>query len=72
MKYFRMSYEEVLYRRSYLNIMLLNRSIPTYENDRGEETAIENGNKEREHAEERSKIDKTIHAANFFLGMMGG
>ena len=52
--------------------MLLNRSIPTYENDRGEETAIENGNKEREHAEERSKIDKNIHAANFFLGMMGG
>lgn len=30
MKYFRMSYEEVVFKRSYLNILLLNRSIPSY------------------------------------------
>lgn len=30
MKYFRMSYEEVVFRRSYLNILLLNRSIPSF------------------------------------------
>ena len=30
MKYFRMSYEEVVFNRSYINIMLLNRSIPTF------------------------------------------
>lgn len=30
MKYFRMSYEEVVFNRSYANIMLLNRSIPSY------------------------------------------
>lgn len=28
MKYFRMSYEEVVFRRSYLNLMLLNAAIP--------------------------------------------
>jgi len=33
MKYFRMSYEEVVFRRSYINIILLNRSIPSYKWD---------------------------------------
>lgn len=28
MKYFRMSYEEVIFQRSYLNLVLLNRAIP--------------------------------------------
>lgn len=30
MKYFRMSYDEILNRRSYKNIILLNASIPSY------------------------------------------
>ncbi len=34
MKYFRMSYEEVVFRRSYLNILLLNRSIPSFDYDK--------------------------------------
>ena len=34
MKYFRMSYEEVVFNRSYLNILLLNRSIPSYNLDK--------------------------------------
>ena len=36
MKYFRMSYEEVVFNRSYLNILLLNRSIPStkFDNDK--------------------------------------
>ena len=72
MKYFRMSYEEVLFKRSYLNITLLNRSIPTYWDDRGEETTQDNEKKESGRKEEHNKIDKNIHAANFFLGMMGG
>jgi len=29
MKYFRMSYEEILYKRSYINLILLNRAIPS-------------------------------------------
>ena len=33
MKYFRMSYEEVVSNRSYLNILLLNRSIPSFNID---------------------------------------
>lgn len=33
MKYFRMSYEEVVFNRSYLNILLLNRSIPSFHID---------------------------------------
>lgn len=37
MKYFRMSYEEVVFNRSYINIILLNRSIPSYDYDREEE-----------------------------------
>lgn len=38
MKYFRMSYEEVVFNRSYINILLLNRSIPSFNADRnGEE-----------------------------------
>lgn len=28
MKYFRMSYEEVVYKRSYINLILLNAAIP--------------------------------------------
>nr|DAO22994.1 MAG TPA: hypothetical protein [Caudoviricetes sp.] len=28
MKYYRMSYDEVVHKRSYINIMLLNASIP--------------------------------------------
>ncbi len=35
MKYFRMSYEEVVFNRSYINIMLLNRSIPTFNTKKG-------------------------------------
>lgn len=34
MKYFRMSYEEVVFKRSYINIILLNRSIPSFDTDR--------------------------------------
>ena len=37
MKYFRMSYEEVVFNRSYLNILLLNRSIPSHNFDKDRE-----------------------------------
>lgn len=33
MKYFRMDYEEILNRRSYKNIVLMNASIPSYDTD---------------------------------------
>jgi len=37
MKYFRMSYEEVVFRRSYINILLLNRSIPSFYSSKGDD-----------------------------------
>ena len=40
MKYFRMSSEEVVFNRSYANIILLNRSIPSYKFDKDEEGKV--------------------------------
>lgn len=58
MKYFRMSYEEIVFKRSYANLMLLNASIPTYIPK--EESKVSNNfqNKQR-------------HANNYFESMMG-
>lgn len=61
MKYFRMSYEEVVFSRSYLNIMLLNRSIPTWDIDK------EENNDTNTH----QPINKSVHASDFFMDMMG-
>lgn len=48
MKYFRMSYEEVVFRRSYLNILLLNHSIPSTNFDEdGSEVETENNHRKR-------------------------
>lgn len=45
MKYFRMSYEEVVFNRSYINIILLNRSIPSMDLDKEEEGDVVEGGK---------------------------
>ena len=45
MKYFRMSYEEVVFNRSYLNILLLNRSIPSTNFDKDDEGKESGGRK---------------------------
>ena len=55
MKYFRMSYDEIVFKRSYANIMLLNASIPTY---------ISKGKTKKKKAEKQ-------HANNYFEGIMG-
>ena len=73
MKYFRMSYEEVVFRRSYINIMLLNRSIPSFKiNDKDEGNSIsKNANKRKNNkAKEFHKVDKAMHANDFFMGLM--
>ena len=49
MKYFRMSYEEVVFNRSYINIILLNRSIPSMNLDREEDKDMETGGKKIHH-----------------------
>jgi hypothetical protein len=56
MKYFRMSYEEIVFKRSYANLMLLNASIPTY---------MSKGKNKGE------KTNKKQHANNYFEGIMG-
>ena len=65
MKYFRMSYEEVVFNRSYLNIMLLNRSIPSWDND---ETEISNNDNHNNNTYQ--SIKKPVHASDFFMDMM--
>lgn len=67
MKYFRMSYEEVVFNRSYLNIMLLNRSIPTWDIDKEENTDTGKNNNTNTH----QSINKSVHASDFFMDMMG-
>lgn len=49
MKYFRMSYEEVVFNRSYLNILLLNRSIPSYNFDKDKEESSGSSNVKKSH-----------------------
>ena len=67
MKYFRMSYEEVVFNRSYINIILLNRSIPSWDNpDKKEDEGSE-----KEEIGTCKPINKSIHASDFFMNMMG-
>lgn len=47
MKYFRMDYEEILNRRSYKNIVLLNASIPSYDTDTDKDESEEEERKEK-------------------------
>ena len=73
MKYFRMSYEEVVFNRSYLTIMLLNRSIPSFKVDEKEGVNESGKNRDRELGKAQKKyhrVDKAIHANDFFMDMM--
>lgn len=70
MKYFRMSYEEVVFNRSYINIILLNRSIPSWDNpDKKEDEGSDE--KRKEEIGTCKPINKSIHASDFFMDMMG-
>lgn len=69
MKYFRMSYEEVVFNRSYINIILLNRSIPSFNTNTKDEPR--NGSRQQNKPQkEYHKIDKPISANDFLMGMM--
>ena len=57
MKYFRMSYEEVVFNRSYINILLLNKSIPSFKT---------NDDKAKGGGVKKIKADKPMHANQFF------
>lgn len=69
MKYFRMSYEEVVFNRSYINVILLNRSIPSWDNpDKKEDEGSDK--KRNEEIGSCKSINKSIHASDFFMDMM--
>lgn len=65
MKYFRMSYREVVFERSYINILLLNRAIP------GIKPIDE---EEKENTSPLPKVKRTtapnVHANTFFEQFM--
>ena len=70
MKYFRMSYEEVVFNRSYINIMLLNRSIPTFNTKKDKGGENDNINNKKYTQKEYHNVEKVQHANDFFMGMM--
>ena len=70
MKYFRMSYEEVVFNRSYINIMLLNRAIPTYNTKKDKCGENDNKKNKKYTQKEYHNIEKEQHANDFFMGMM--
>lgn len=69
MKYFRMSYEEVVFNRSYINIILLNRSIPSWDDPNKKEDEG-SGKEKKEEIGTCKSINKSIHASDFFMDMM--
>lgn len=68
MKYFRMSYEEVVFKRSYLNILLLNRSIPSYKSFTDEDYKTTPKNKRNENY----RVDNTKfkNESELFMSLM--
>ena len=71
MKYFRMSYEEVVFNRSYLTIMLLNKAIPNYKSKDKNGTVGSNSNGKHAAGESVKHIKpETQHASQFFQQFM--
>ena len=66
MKYFRMSYEEVVFKRSFINIILLNRSIPSYDFDREDEKDADTETKKRR----KEKKGYFRHESELFESLM--
>lgn len=65
-----MSYDEVVFRRSYLNLILLNRAIPgfkPFDEDKDDESVLD-----IEHVSTRQQKPSkdAMHASNFFLNFM--
>ena len=72
MKYFRMSYEEVVFRRSYINIMLLNKAIPNFKSGKDTEGSTPSSSRESERASAGVKhiSPQRGHANTFFQQFM--
>ena len=70
MKYFRMSYEEVVFKRSFLNIILLNRSIPSYKLDGDKGGGRGNSRVGSAGGQKRVPRPKSQHPSDFFMQFM--
>lgn len=60
MKYFRMSYDEIVNKRSYKTLLLLNASIPSFKSD-----------KEEKEEGKRKRTDNNFKHANEILEKVG-
>ena len=74
MKYFRMPYREVVCERSYLNILLLNASIPSYHTDTAEdgEDGVDEKplGKPKARRKQRELSEREREGSNYFMRFM--
>lgn len=67
MKYFRMSYEEVVFKRSYINLILLNAAIPSIKPLDEDENESKATNLQRAHKKNYKTND---NGNSFFASLM--
>lgn len=70
MKYFRMSYDEVVFKRSYLNLLLLNAAIPSIKplDEDNEDEPL--SNKTNQDKSPRKSYAKNDNGNSFFASLM--
>lgn len=71
MKYFRMSYDEVVFKRSYINLLLLNAAIPSIKplDEDNEDEPLSN-NKTNQDKSPRKSYAKNDNGNSFFASLM--
>lgn len=71
MKYFRMSYDEVVFKRSYLNLLLLNAAIPSIKplDEDNEDEPLSNNNTNQVKPKRKSYA-KNDNGNSFFASLM--
>lgn len=71
MKYFRMSYDEVVFKRSYLNLLLLNAAIPSIKplDENNDEQPL-GSDKTNQDKSPRKSYDKNDNGNSFFASLM--
>lgn len=71
MKYFRMSYDEVVFKRSYLNLLLLNAAIPSIKplDEDNEDEPLSN-NITNQDKSPRKSYAKNDNGNSFFASLM--
>lgn len=71
MKYFRMSYEEVVFKRSYINLLLLNAAIPSIKPfDEEDEVTGYNSNKTNNRTNNKKNYVTNDNGNGFFSSLM--